>query len=132
MDEVMQIFYGLVMLLFVLLFSWFLKEWLFGSEPISETSRTYVDTVSGELLTVKIEGKNTLYLLNGKAHRMDGAAFSRLGEFKIWYRCGDRHREDGPAVEYSDGTLAWFLNGEKLDCQTHEQFERMMKLRSFW
>jgi hypothetical protein len=24
---------------------------------------------------------------------------------------GDLHREDGPAIEYNDGTKAWFING---------------------
>ena len=31
---------------------------------------------------------------------------------KGWWLNGERHREDGPAVEYTDGTKVWFLNGE--------------------
>ena len=31
---------------------------------------------------------------------------------KLWYLNGQLHREDGPAVEYPDGTkYCWFLNG---------------------
>jgi hypothetical protein len=29
-----------------------------------------------------------------------------------WYRNGHLHREDGPAVEYSDGSGSWYLNNE--------------------
>jgi hypothetical protein len=31
---------------------------------------------------------------------------------KRWYLNDKRHREDGPAVEYSDGTKEWYLNGK--------------------
>ena len=30
-----------------------------------------------------------------------------------WYRNGQRHREDGPAYEGSDGTREWWLNGQR-------------------
>ena len=30
-----------------------------------------------------------------------------------WYNLNDeRHREDGPAVEWTDGTKCWYINGE--------------------
>ena len=38
---------------------------------------------------------------------------------KSWWLNGKLHREDGPAVKYSDGTKEWYLNGEKL---TEEEF----------
>ena len=28
-----------------------------------------------------------------------------------WYLNGQLHREDGPAVEYTDGHKSWWLNG---------------------
>ena len=31
-------------------------------------------------------------------------------EIKRYYNNGKRHREDGPAVEYSDGTKIWYIN----------------------
>ena len=31
--------------------------------------------------------------------------------YKIWYLNGKFHREDGPAVEFANGTKDWFLNG---------------------
>lgn len=33
---------------------------------------------------------------------------------KEWYRDGERHREDGPAIEYPDGTKFWYRNGGQL------------------
>ena len=30
---------------------------------------------------------------------------------KKWYKNGELHREDGPAVEYFDGDKYWYLNG---------------------
>jgi len=32
-----------------------------------------------------------------------------------------RHREDGPATEWSDGSKSWWLNGERL---TEEEFKK--------
>ena len=32
---------------------------------------------------------------------------------KYWRLNGERHREDGPAVEYVDGRNWWYLDGEQ-------------------
>ena len=31
---------------------------------------------------------------------------------KEWYLNGERHREDGPAIEYANGDKYWYLNGK--------------------
>jgi len=31
-----------------------------------------------------------------------------------WFLNGKRHREDGPAVEWYNGTKQWYLNGKEL------------------
>ena len=33
---------------------------------------------------------------------------------KYWYLNGKLHREDGPAIEYSDGYKAWYIDGKRL------------------
>jgi hypothetical protein len=33
---------------------------------------------------------------------------------KFWYLDGKYHREDGPAVEYTNGTKYWYLDGKEL------------------
>ena len=47
-----------------------------------------------------------------KPHREDGPAVEYSDGDKAWYLNGKRHREDGPAVEYSSGDKAWYLNGQ--------------------
>ena len=51
------------------------------------------------------------WYLNGKLHREDGPAIEYTNGDKHWYLNGKLHREDGPAVEYSDGYKEWYLNG---------------------
>ena len=47
-----------------------------------------------------------------KVHREDGPAIEYSDGSKDWYLNGKLHREDGPAEEYSDGTKFWYLNGK--------------------
>ena len=41
---------------------------------------------------------------------------------KFWWLNGKIHREDGPAVEYANGTKEWFLNDKEV---TQEEHKRM-------
>jgi hypothetical protein len=52
-----------------------------------------------------------MYFKNGQRHREDGPAFEYSDGTKFWNLNGLHHREDGPAVEYEDGTKQWYLNG---------------------
>ena len=49
--------------------------------------------------------------LNGNRHREDGPAIERADGTKSWWLNGNRHREDGPAIEWADGDKEWYLNG---------------------
>jgi hypothetical protein len=61
--------------------------------------------------TVKVdEYKNKSWYLKGKLHREDGPAVEYADGSKCWYLKGKLHREDGPAVEYANGTKYWCLN----------------------
>ena len=51
------------------------------------------------------------WFLNGKRHREDGPAVEYSNGRKEWYSNGERHREDGPAIERNNGTKEWYLNG---------------------
>jgi hypothetical protein len=44
-------------------------------------------------------------------HREDGPAIEWSNGHKAWYLNGKYHREDGPAVEHSSGSKSWYLNG---------------------
>jgi hypothetical protein len=52
-------------------------------------------------------------------HREDGPAVEWNDGSKYWRINGKTHREDGPAIEWSDGSKSWYLNGEKL---TEQEF----------
>lgn len=34
---------------------------------------------------------------------------------RVWYLHGELHREDGPAVEFTDGSKVWCLHGRQYD-----------------
>ena len=53
----------------------------------------------------------THWYLNGHCHREDGPAVEYKNGTKQWYLNGKCHREGGPAIEYPDGTKWWYLNG---------------------
>ena len=61
---------------------------------------------------VKVFEDGTEWILNGKRHREDGPAREYTNGTKFWYRDGKCHREDGPAMEYADGSKYWYLNGK--------------------
>ena len=46
---------------------------------------------------------------DGKYHREDGPAIEYLDGSKSWYKHGKYHREDGPAYEGSSGYKAYWL-----------------------
>jgi hypothetical protein len=47
---------------------------------------------------------------NGIFHREDGPAVEYTDGSKYWYQYGYLHRIDGPAVKMSDGYKLYFLN----------------------
>jgi hypothetical protein len=72
------------------------------------------------------------WYLNGNLHREDGPAIERFNGDKSWYVNDKRHREDGPAIEWSNGDKFWYINDIQIPCKTQEEFERLMRLKSFW
>src|SRR5574343_602377 len=71
-----------------------------------------------------VNGSGTRYYFNekDKLHRTDGPAIESSNGTKQWYVNGERHRTDGPAIEYSDGTKEWHVNGEEL---TEQEFNKL-------
>lgn len=62
--------------------------------------------------TTKITGNGKFYYSDGVLTRDDGPAVEWGDGTKIWYKNGKRHRVDGPAIECSDGTKIWMQNEE--------------------
>ena len=46
-------------------------------------------------------------------HREDGPAVELSNGSKFWWLNGERHREDAPAVEHANGNKSWWLNGKR-------------------
>jgi len=51
------------------------------------------------------------WYLNDQKHRINGPAVEYPSGSKEWWIKGKLHREDGPACEYVNGDKYWFLNG---------------------
>ena len=49
---------------------------------------------------------------NGKYHREDGPAVEWHDGTKLWYKHGKLHREGGPAIECKNGSKLWFKHGK--------------------
>jgi hypothetical protein len=49
----------------------------------------------------------------GKLHREDGPAVEYSDGGKEWRLNGRYHREGGPAIEWVNGDKSWYLNGKR-------------------
>jgi hypothetical protein len=80
-------------------------------------------------LTINEHGTKEWKLPNGKWHREDGPAIEWGDGSKEWYLNGFCHREDGPAIEYSDGDKSWYINGISYNEQEYKYEIRSRKLK---
>ena len=51
-----------------------------------------------------------LYYVNNVLHREEGPALEFADGTKYWYKNGLIHRENGPAIKYFNGNTRWYLN----------------------
>jgi hypothetical protein len=66
---------------------------------------------------------NQQWFKDNKLHREDGPAVIWSDGGKEWFINGFRHREDGPAVISKDGFKRWWLVYE---CMTKEEWWEML------
>ena len=66
------------------------------------------------------ENRTEWYNLDDELHRENGPAVEWTNGDKEWYLNGKLHREDGPAVEEANGDKEWWLNGKEL---TEQEFK---------
>ena len=52
------------------------------------------------------------YNKDGRLHREDGPAIEYSNGLKYWVKNGKLHRVDGPAIEYADDYKEYWINGE--------------------
>jgi hypothetical protein len=72
---------------------------------------------------------NKAWFLGGERHREDGPAIEDPSGYKSWWINGECHREDGPAIETSNGSKAWYLNGEEITLETESKDPKVKKLQ---
>ena len=71
------------------------------------------------------------WYLKGKRHREDGPAIEYSNGDKEWWENDKLHREDGPAIEHSNGDKDWYFNG-KLHREDGPAIERASGYKEWW
>ena len=59
------------------------------------------------------ESGNKCWYLNGKLHRENGPAIELTNGYKEWWINDKLHRKDGPAVEDANSSKEWYINGKR-------------------
>jgi hypothetical protein len=81
--------------------------------------------------SIKKEYPNRIEYHNeyGQRHRTDGPALEWNDGVKAWYINGELHREDGPAIEWSDSSISYYLNDKRYLEQEWKQEVVKIKLK---
>ena len=67
--------------------------------------------------------------LEGKRHREGGPAYEWSDGHIEWFKKGKYHREDGPAVEYANGDREWWINGVEYTEELFHKYQLNEKLQ---
>ena len=86
------------------------KVWYIRGERLSEEE--FNEKVKMIPIKKEFDDRIEYRLPNGDLHREDGPAVEYSNGGKQWYINGKLHREDGPAVEWEDGARWWYLHGK--------------------
>lgn len=63
--------------------------------------------------TARVEYRDRiLYILNREIHRENAPAVVYTDGSMHWYKNDKRHRENGPAIIRNDGAMFWYKNGK--------------------
>ena len=98
------------------------NEWVkWADKQFNEKTYLKEDTAKGEYDIREDSYGAIQYYKPGtkELHRTDGPAVEYTDGSEEWYVNGKLHRTDGPAVECADGTKFWYVNGVKM---SEEQF----------
>jgi hypothetical protein len=63
---------------------------------------------------IDADGTKRWFNSNGDKHRDNGPAVEYTDGDRWWYLNGKCHREDGPAIDWGDGTKTWYLYDQRL------------------
>ena len=90
------------------------------------TEAELFDTLKYRVDISPLTGTRRYYNTAQLLHREDGPAIEWPNGSKEWYQNGVRHREGGPAVDTSSGKQQWFLHGRRY---TKYEYEEQARLR---
>lgn len=71
--------------------------------------------------------KCCMWFLDGKRHRLDGPAVEWSDGSTEWWYQGLIHRLDGPAIEHSDGSEWWYMGLRFIDVVSVDDFQTKIK-----
>ena len=72
----------------------------------------------------------TIWMQDECIHREDGPAIEWPDGTKAWYLNDKEHREDGPAVEYANGDREWWINGVEYTEELFHKYQLNKKLEA--
>jgi len=93
----------------------------------SITINNWIEVPNNYTGHVKFTNGNQVWYKNGEAHREDGPAVLFVDVGQYWYKNGQFHREGGPAIIYADGAQAWYLDDKEY---SREDYYRELHRRS--
>jgi hypothetical protein len=70
---------------------------------------------------------NRRWFKDGQLHRVDGPAIEYINGARAWFQHDHLHRLNGPAVELANGQKNWYLNDVEY---TEDQFRLMAFVNS--
>lgn len=90
--------------------------------PENFTGKVEVNVVCTNIAdnTTRTVSASIKHYVNGQQHRDDGPAVEWSDGGKEWWQDGKRNRADGPAVELANGTKEWWIAGQRM---LEEQFD---------
>jgi len=80
-------------------------------------------------LSINRDGTKYWKTLNGSLHMEDGPAIEWSNGDKAWYINDKLHRENGPAIEIIDGRKYWYLSGIEYTEKEYKYRMRSRKLK---
>lgn len=81
------------------------REW-------AEWAARYVPLRESIAVELQAAGFGRSWWRGGERHRDDGPAIEWSNGWRVWFRNGNLHRDDGPAIEGRDGTREWWQYGK--------------------
>ncbi len=69
--------------------------------------------INGYVYKKELKDRTKYYNEKGELHREDGPAVECSNGDKWWYKDGLLHRLDGPAIIYSNDNKYWFVEGRR-------------------